>query len=379
MSCFVFGRGRSSGWIGLLLGLSAACALADANSQTAPALLWSTKLSRWVDVCPAIGDDGTVYLGGFDEKLLAVNTQGELKWSFKTDAEIRSPPAIGSDGTLYFGCRDRNLYAVTAEGKKRWSFSVQGWIDSSPALASDGTIYFGSWDKFFYALHPDGTLKWKFQTKGEIESSPAIDAEGAVYFGSHDMNFYALAPDGAKRWEFKTGGPIISSPALNGEGVIYFTSVDGYLYALNAGGALRWRLHTGGATRSSPVIGADGAIYVGVKNSVWAISPEGKKNWQLPISEPLRSSLTALADNTVLVSSPFRDLINLDATGKPIWSYYLDPPTEASPAVAPDGTLYVVGRDHFLKAFNGRVPLAASPWPKFHGNRLNTGNLRPTP
>ena len=240
---------------------------------------WSVDLRSDSDSAPAVGTDGTIYVGTWKGQLWALNPDGSRKWVFQARNEIKSAPAVGLDGTVYFGCRDRKFYAVRADGKKRWEFQTGGWVDSSPALATDGTVYFGSWDKSFYALNADGTKRWQFTTPGEIVSSPAIGADGTIYFGSHDRKFYALAPDGRKKWEFATGGPIISSPALNKDQCLYFTSVDGCLYALNLDGSLRWRLRTGGITESSPVIGLDGTIYVGVLQHLWAIHPDGKKKW----------------------------------------------------------------------------------------------------
>ena len=114
----------------------------------------------------------------------------------------------------------------------------------------------------------------------QLMISSAIDTRGRICFGSHDHKFYMLSSDGKKVWDYTTGGPIISSPALDHDGAVYFTSVDGYCYALNADGTLRWRLHTGGVTESSPVIGQDDVILVGVNKILWAISPDGKKQWE---------------------------------------------------------------------------------------------------
>ena len=63
---------------------------------------------------PAIGSDGTVYVGSFDNNLYAVNPDGTEKWNYTTGGTVRSP-AIGSDGTVYVGSFDNNLYAIGGE------------------------------------------------------------------------------------------------------------------------------------------------------------------------------------------------------------------------------------------------------------------------
>ncbi|MEN3041771.1 MAG: PQQ-binding-like beta-propeller repeat protein, partial [Fervidobacterium sp.] len=63
----------------------------------------------WIGSSPAIGSDGTIYVGSSDyyfseySYLHAINPDGTLKWKYQTGGLISSSPAIGSDGTIYFG------------------------------------------------------------------------------------------------------------------------------------------------------------------------------------------------------------------------------------------------------------------------------------
>ena len=38
-------------------------------------------------------------------------------WGFETGDKVRSSPAIGSDGTVYVGSNDRKLYAIKTDSK----------------------------------------------------------------------------------------------------------------------------------------------------------------------------------------------------------------------------------------------------------------------
>ena len=137
------------------------------------------------------------YVAQTESKLQSFSTVsvGTLKWRFQTGGWIRSSPAIGQDGTIYVGSYDYNLYALSPDGTLKWRFQTGDWIDSSPAIGQDGTIYVGSWDRYLYALSPDGTLNWRFQTGDWILSSPAIGQDGTIYVGSDDGNLYAIASD----------------------------------------------------------------------------------------------------------------------------------------------------------------------------------------
>jgi len=63
------------------------------------------------------------------------------KWTFVTGGYVGSSPAIGADGTIYIGSRDTNVYAINPDGSKKWEFATGGDVKSSPAIGADGTIY----------------------------------------------------------------------------------------------------------------------------------------------------------------------------------------------------------------------------------------------
>ena len=91
---------------------------------------------------PAIGSDGTVYVGSSDKKLYAINGKSGVKlWEFKTGGSIygvRSSPAIGSDGTVYVGSVDNKLYAIKTESiglaKSPWPMRGQNAQHTGRAL-----------------------------------------------------------------------------------------------------------------------------------------------------------------------------------------------------------------------------------------------------
>ena len=159
--------------------------------------------------------------------------EGSLKWAFETGGGVVSSPAVGPDGTIYLGSNDGSLYAINPDGTLKWTFPTKGAVHSRPAIGPDGTIYVGSWDHYLYAINPDGSSKWAFLTKGEINSSPFIGPDGTVYVGSWDHHLYAINPDGSLKWAFSTKEAVLSSPAVGPDGTVYVASWDHYLYAIN--------------------------------------------------------------------------------------------------------------------------------------------------
>jgi len=219
-------------------------------------------------------------------------------WSFTTGENVFSCPAIGADGTIYVGSKDNNLYAINPDGSQKWSFTTADPVVSSPAIGADGTIYVGSWDNNLYAINPNGSQKWSFTTGSYVSSSPAIGADGTIYVGSGDDKLYAINPDGSQKWSYTTGSYVDSSPAIGADGTIYVASGDNNLYAVNPDGSQKWSFTTGSYVYSSPAIGADGTIYVGsYDNKLYAITEE-EQEYDLTISSAAGGSVFAPGEGT---------------------------------------------------------------------------------
>jgi len=318
-----------------------------------PELKWSFTTGAPISSSPAIGADGTIYVGSNDNKLYAINRDGSQKWSFTTGGPVRwSSPAIGADGTIYVGSYDNKLYAINPDGSQKWSFTTGYLVDSSPAIGADGTIYVGSDDNKLYAINRDGSQKWSFTTGDMVLSSPAIGADGTIYVGSDDGKLYAINPDGSQKWSFTTGDMIWSSPAIGADGTIYVGSGNGKLYAINRDGSQKWSFTTGSYVDSCPAIGADGTIYVGSNdNKLYAINRDGSQKWSFTTGDVVRSSPAVGADGTIYVGSYDNRLyaINPDGTGW-MWMATTGGDVMSSPAIGADGTIYVGSYDNKLYA-----------------------------
>ena len=145
-----------------------------------------------------------------------------MKWKRQVNYGANSSPAIGSDGTIYIGEMYINFYALNPDdGTIKWAFapfSSNNAFYSSPAIGSDGTIYVGGRRYNLYALNPNGSFKWAFETSSErVDSSVAIGSDGTIYLGSEDNNLYAINPDGSQNWAFLIGAPA-GSPAIGSDG-----------------------------------------------------------------------------------------------------------------------------------------------------------------
>ena len=101
-----------------LLALCLCLPVAGADKKKSGTVLWEFETGKFVSSSPAIGSDGTVYVGSYDKKLYAINGKTGVKlWEFETGGEVYSSPAIGSDGTVYVGSIDSKLYAIKTNSK----------------------------------------------------------------------------------------------------------------------------------------------------------------------------------------------------------------------------------------------------------------------
>ena len=369
----------------------------NAQGYQAMAQLWANALLEgnytWkrmgggVYYSPAIDAGGNVYIG-VNEKLYSYSADGAQNWSIEIGTpSLTGSPAIGADGTIYIGSANGDVHAISLEGEEEpnWPFKPPGYDGgyagtTSPALGIDGTIYIGTTKGDLHAISRDGNEKpnWPFHTGAAIMSSPAIDQDGMIYFGSDDGKIYALNPDGSERWSYETEDLVRSSPAIDEYGTIYIGSDDGKIYAIDATGGLQWTYQTGSSVRSSPAIGSDGTIYVGSDDGkVHAINSDGtaRANWNFETGMWVRSSPAIASDGTIFVGSndSYIYVINADGTLRCRLQTDLEE-VESSAAIRPNGKVYigcVAGRFYTLRSSSYGLP--ESPWPMFRHDLQNTG------
>ena len=211
---------------------------------------------------PALAPDGTVYVGIDDpgpdgscgQCLLAINADGSVKWTAGFTRDIQGPsPAIGLDGTVYIGgAAEGAFFAINPDGTLKWEFPHSaGTFSSSPSIGPDGTIYVSGHvgvnqaTTAMEAFYPNGTLRWERLAGTDSanvyfsQSSAIIDSNGNTYFTNQNSTsrisiLNAVNPNGDLIWQFATGPMIGSDPiAMGADGTIYFASSDGNLYAIN--------------------------------------------------------------------------------------------------------------------------------------------------
>ena len=360
------------------------------RSQTDGGLRWPFTVQGFVLSSPAVGPDGTVYVGVRTRtagRVLAITSEGSPKWQFVAPDFVDSSPVVAPDGTVYVGCLDGKLYALTAAGVKKWEFDTQAFVYSSPALGADGTVYFGAGDSALHAVAPNGIERWKYSTGDWVDSSPAVGSDGTIYFGSWDKSIYAVTAAGAAKWRVGTGGAVLSSPALGADGTVYIGSMDQRLYAIAADGTKKWEFFTNGQIETSPAIGADGTIYFNSSDlNFYALNPDGSERWRRALGTTGISSPAVRGDGVIIFGADDGRVRALNPDGSSKWTYDTNSSTntdtaiESSPVVAADGSVYVGSIDGKLYALNGSgSPVSGySSWAMFHRDAAHSGRMVPS-
>lgn len=323
-----------------------------------------------------------------------------VRWKLDLKREICASPAVGADGTIYVGA-GAIFYAISPQGQLLWSIDFadgnyskapkagnqsgdnQGFTSPSPVLAADGTVLQAcgpgrgaTSDGFVLAIDPrpavDKRIKWSFQTGRETRSSPLV--VGQTCFVGHAM-LLALDETGKRRWEGgKSQFPAVtSSPALSRDGkTIYIGGFDGCLHALDVHtGSEKWTagpqtksalrlpesdrqgarfrgFTTSGYVPEAPAVGADGTVYFGSWDGhLYAAAPHGELRWSFDLADRVSSAPAISNDGRLFVCTYEGTLYCLrtgDASPAVDWQATAHGRYSA-PLLSADGKVYVGGLD----------------------------------
>ena len=231
-----------------------------------------------------------------------------------------SCPVFSPDGKTVYNITFNQttcLYAFNVEtGELAWVYkpsSVAGSYNMLTVNPVTGDIYFGTTKAGqFYCVNASGSLKWKFDGAGSMKSAaPAVNKDGSVVFiGDGAGNIFALdAASGAKKWSAALGSAA-AGLLVNGNELVA-GAVNGTVTFYNT---------------------ADGTVISSLKFPCMTdISGFAVGNDKRTVYLPAKAAMCSfdLNTRTILVES-------LSVADKDLYE----------PAVAPNGNVYVAGKDN---------------------------------
>jgi outer membrane protein assembly factor BamB len=289
---------------------------------------------------PAIGPDGTIYVGSNEGKFYALDRAGNIKWTFVFSLQLQSSPVIDIFNNIYLCVGSHKIVIGDADyqGYSKWNILLNtgNIFTCSPAVGFYYS-YIGADDGFVYAMNSiNGDPIWRFNTGLPILSSATVDSSNNVIIGngSHTDGFLFYL-DGIKplgdnspnrviwRWptvgdnmfDFTQRGSLYNTVAVKGN-TIYLSTL-GYIYAINRlTGLTLYRFAKANFYYSSPIIDTNGTIYVtsinartgrGILHSIIDTGLGLIEKWQLDVDPTIQNTRFSppVIDNngTIYISS----------------------------------------------------------------------------
>jgi outer membrane protein assembly factor BamB len=320
-----------------------------------------------------IGPDGTVYFAQ-GRKLCALDPSDDSeKWCYELNATaIFASPALGVDPMnpgqvlIYQGDRGNRLHAVDQNGMNRWTYQVgiDGDVATSAVMNAAGNVFFGGAQRM-HSISQAGVLNWFQGLDGVIfMANPVLSPSGnTVYVGTIGGSLYSFTVGGTENWRITISRNIrFGAMAVAADGTIYAGTRDGLVSVTDNGmsATINWTYPMSGrGAVSTPAIGPDGTIYVGGKagaggGTFFAVNPDASTAWTYDSSKFFRGSPILDGAGRIYTTSG-RDVIALDSNNPSdpfLWSYTTRRNLYSSPAIAPDGTLWVPGSDRNVYAIS---------------------------
>ena len=138
--------------------------------------------------------------------MFALNPDGTERWSAALEGEVWAGPAIGFDGTLYMGTYNQGgaTYVFAPDGSLLRK--VPSRAIHTPIVAGDGSIYYSG--GAVAAFDRDGAPKWSFRPENFAGPAPAIGFDGRIYAGASDDDYvhtlYAFEEEAANNGGYQS-------------------------------------------------------------------------------------------------------------------------------------------------------------------------------
>ncbi len=227
---------------------------------------------RGTDPPPAIGLDGTIYVGGRELTALDGET-GDILWTLGPEEGSTgygyAAPAMDLQGSVYCftnrlvqaGGENLNETGVVAvdgpSGEVRWRRTSEvriNWLRDLPAVSREGVVYFREGERLLALNGGSGELEWARALSGGF-SEVAIDGDGHVVVGLSSGKIEVLdGGTGESLWWMRTddGQPVVAV-AIGPDGTLYGLTMS-TLYAIEGwtGERPQWPSAMGGAIFRRP-------------------------------------------------------------------------------------------------------------------------------
>lgn len=257
-------------------------------------------------------------------------------WRFHTGSTVHAAPALGPDGTVYVGTGDGLLEAVTADGALAWSYTLEGSVAQSPVLDAEGHVIIATMAERLYAFSRSGGLSWQVRTPTRVVTGLSVSPAWGILFGGLDGALWAYSSHATPAFHVPIGTAIRGAPAPSGHR-IWVGTQEGLV--LLDGAVKRGKIGLDAPVESLCAALADGSAVVISGETLSVIAPDGTVRFRRP------DVAWATTDaRGVIAVEPHGRLLRLGADGTVLESWAMPVRPSAPPAVGASGRIYVSGQ-----------------------------------
>jgi len=216
-----------------------------ALSATDGELRWRVQTAGRIRATPTLAGD-TLYVGDSDGVFHALDSAtGETRWRFETDGHTLDSAAAGydrrqvvapaavHDGTVYVGGRDAQVYALdAATGALEWQTDdgTSAWVIAAPVVHRGRLLVTRSSSTRVRALALDSGREIWSQQAGSLVFAPAVPMQRGVLVATGRGSLIGYSEEGHEQWRYNVGGGVWSPPTLT-DSMLYVGSDDGIVRA----------------------------------------------------------------------------------------------------------------------------------------------------
>lgn len=276
----------------------------------------------------------------------------EIKWEHRISGWIDVISlGLAINGDIYAVTESNNIIVLdpTYGGNKgQFSASLKG----TPIVLNTGYVVATDGAKSVVAMQNSDLYAWRFIFKDEdysddLKTAPAVSCDGkTIYIHAPDGQLFAMdASTGKEKW--KSAVYADTTPAVASNGTIYTISAanrsePGFLYAVNGDtGSLQWKLQlsSNNMGECNLAVADDGTIYICSRNHLYAVTPSGGLQWELPVAD--RLTAPAIGKDALFIGTGDGVLCAINFDGSIKWQYKAAEAIRLAPIIGSDGTVYV--------------------------------------
>jgi hypothetical protein len=352
-------------------------------STYAPRLLWNVdplgsvienNSLYLIPSRPVIGPDGNIIVVQHSGNISAVGPDGRIIWrSCISGHPLHCTPAIGADGTIYLGVENEThmgeesgaaIYAISKNGAPNWRTPLNDTWDFPQSICIDqgGTLYCTAYvlnytdplnivstESVIFALNPSGKMLWSSNIPSTLGTSPALANDGSIYVHARD-GLFSFTKNGSQRWVVPLENSYEASEVVTTQNSSAVLIHNGTLMSISSNGSIEWQSERHFYTwyRTPLAYYEHTIVMVGNYNEgITVFSENGTTMGYFAPFIVFGFAQAAISKNGLIIVFNAYSLSALSIDGQEIWRiepdlHYSGSAGQDSPIIGEDGRIYLL-------------------------------------